>query len=130
MPATKATNKWGYGKLGGSGGTFSTHRFAWELANGPVPDGLWVLHRCDNRLCCNPDHFFLGTVQDNMDDCCAKERQARGSTQGSHKLSEELVATIRERYAGGETQTRLAGDFGVRQTTISRVVRGDSWKHV
>lgn len=127
---TGATNKWGYGKVGGSSGTIAAHRFAWEQANGPITDGLWVLHKCDNRLCCNPDHLFLGTVQDNMDDCCEKQRQARGSKQGSHKLSEELVAAIRDSYARGETQTRLAGTYGVRQTTISRIVRGDSWKHV
>lgn len=127
---TGSCNKWGYGKIGGGSGTISTHRFAWEQAHGPIPDGMWVLHRCDNRVCCNPDHLFLGTAQDNMDDCCEKQRQARGSKQGSHKLSEEQVAQIRDSYAtGGATQTDLAREFGVRQATISRIVLRDSWKH-
>ncbi|MGH7024521.1 MAG: HNH endonuclease signature motif containing protein [Caulobacteraceae bacterium] len=52
------------------------HRLAWELANGPIPDGLLILHKCDNPVCCNPDHLFLGTAADNHADCAAKGRAA------------------------------------------------------
>ena len=52
----------------------SAHRFVWSLVNGPIPDGLWVLHKCDNRICVNPDHLFLGDRRDNMLDCAAKGR--------------------------------------------------------
>ena len=74
---TRATNKAGYGKIGsGEGaGTLATHRVSWELTNGPVPDGLFVLHRCDNPPCCNPAHLFLGTSRDNTLDMIAKGRQ-------------------------------------------------------
>lgn len=56
----------------------SAHRFAWELTNGPIPDGMNVLHACDNRACCNPAHLFLGTQKDNMIDMHAKGRGAKG----------------------------------------------------
>jgi hypothetical protein len=66
----------GYGNL-----QIATHRLAWELANGPIPEGLSILHRCDNPACCNPDHLFLGTQADNMADKVRKGR-ARGPRVG------------------------------------------------
>lgn len=70
----------GYGKVAmfGSSKVTSAHRVAWELTNGPIPDGLWVLHKCDNRSCCRPDHLFLGTPLDNVQDML---RKGRGSHQ-------------------------------------------------
>jgi hypothetical protein len=67
----------GYGLLAPSGGVRGdrrAHRVSWELHNGPIPAGLWVLHSCDNPPCVNPDHLFLGTRSDNMRDCASKGR--------------------------------------------------------
>lgn len=128
---TGRKTKWGYGTITISGKSRSAHRIAWEQAHGDIPNGLWVLHKCDNRLCCNPLHLFLGTVQDNVDDCCDKQRQTRGTMHGNHRLSDESVTLIRNKYATGKfTQVELAQEFGVLQTTISRVILRQSWKHV
>lgn len=71
---TGTTKTSGYGTIKIDGVSVRTHRLAWEIANGPIPDGLWVLHHCDNRSCCNVDHLFLGTHADNMADKTAKGR--------------------------------------------------------
>jgi hypothetical protein len=65
----------GYGAFNSGSGSVRAHRFAWELTNGPIPDGLHVCHECDNPLCCNPAHFFLGTPKDNNADMISKGRQ-------------------------------------------------------
>lgn len=64
----------GYGSIRTEDGPRYAHRVAWELANGPIPDGLYVLHRCDTPRCVNPAHLFLGTAKDNSDDCWRKGR--------------------------------------------------------
>ena len=130
------TGKWrsnGYGiiKVGDHG--YIASRIAWLLSNGPIPEGLDVLHRCDNPLCVNPDHLFLGTHTDNMRDMAAKGRRAsfRGEKNGLAKLTPELVAEIRRlRAETGMYQRALAKRFRVTQSTIWAVLNRRRWVDV
>ena len=85
---TGSTNKYGYGLTHRGGPNQATtrraHRMAWELCNGPIPKGLWVLHKCDNPPCVNPDHLFVGNRSDNMKDAAAK---GRNCTVGKSRLT-------------------------------------------
>jgi hypothetical protein len=107
-------------------------RVAFELYNGPITDGLFVCHTCDNSLCVNPDHLFLGTNGDNMRDCVAKGRLrphagARRSAELQAKLNVDDVRAIR---ASIEPSPALALRYGVTGTLIRRVRSGKAWKHV
>jgi DNA-binding transcriptional regulator YiaG len=109
----------------------SVHRVAWEFEHGPIPDGLHVLHRCDNMHCVNVEHLFLGTHQDNMQDRNNKERCASGENHGLTTLTEEQVKEIRAAYRPGHiTQRELAERYGVHQVTISQIVRHVRWSYV
>lgn len=119
----------GYGTHTARGRHWYAHRVAYEVANGPIPDGLWVLHRCDNPPCCNPAHLFLGTMLDNTRDMIRKGRNAKGERMNSAKLTEADVIRIRE-LAPSVRVMKLAEMFGVSHATIRRVVSGEAWKHV
>lgn len=113
--------------------TLKGHRMAWELTNGEITNGLFVLHSCDNRKCCNPKHLFLGTHLDNMRDKVAKGRQYKqpGELHSQHKLTERDVKEIRDLYASGvANQVALSKTFGVRQSTISYIIRRAIWSHI
>ena len=87
-----ATTSKGYGVIRGDDGAMYTHRLAWELANGPIPDGLFILHHCDNPPCCNITHLFAGTNADNVADMIAKKRhhnQRRTECRYGHKFTDE-----------------------------------------
>lgn len=92
----------GYGRIKAEGGRnaplLTTHRAAWELEHGPIPEGMFVCHRCDNRPCCDVQHLFLGTPEDNAADMVAKGRQARGLAVGRGLIDDATVLAIRERY--------------------------------
>lgn len=122
--------KMGYGLFGLSHRQLVlAHRFAYEQAFGAIPDGLSVLHRCDNPPCCNPEHLFLGTRADNIADMCAKGRHPHGETHGYSKLTWDAVRAIRAIYRERRaTQTQIAEQFGVDQTTVSLIVLNRIWK--
>lgn len=107
------------------------HRYSWESANGPILGGLDVCHHCDNPPCINPEHLFLGTDQDNKDDCVRKFRQAYGERNGRAILTEVDVAEIRQRFAaGGITYRQLGNEYGVCRSQIEKIVTRKMWSHV
>jgi len=106
------------------------HRVSYEWARGAIPEGVLVLHSCDNRLCVNPQHLRLGTHQDNMDDMvrAGRQRSERGAAHAQAKLTPEAVSEIRDRYAeGGVTQKVLAEEYGISSTHIGRILRLERW---
>ena len=119
-----------YGAIKVNGKTVKAHRVSWELANGPIPEGegyhgICVLHRCDNPLCVNPDHLFLGSNRDNQIDCSNKGRnkQQHGGENSQAKLSNADAEEIREHYDYKQFTMREIGDYyGVAPQTINRVV--------
>jgi hypothetical protein len=114
------------------------HRAAWTVYRGEIPAGMHVLHHCDVPLCCNPDHLFLGTHDDNMADCVRKGRAggkrkseaARGSKNPAAKLNETAVKTMRERRAAGWKFVDLAEAFHVSDTQARRICTGRSWQAI
>lgn len=150
----------GYGQFKIEPRNHRTHRLAWEMTHGAIPDGLSVLHRCDNRRCCNPAHLWLGTHKENMADMQRKQRAASGDRNGSRSRPERLVRgdahparntlgwsqgernggarltvnqvyEIRARWvAGGVTLRMLSADYGVCRQTIFRAIHRKNWKHI
>jgi len=108
----------------------AAHRFAWFATYGEIPEGMHVLHKCDNRICVNPAHLYLGTHADNMRDRSRRSRQARGETNGRAKLSEANVIEIRMLLLEGWLQKKIAPKFGVDLRTISAIKRGLIWSHI
>lgn len=106
------------------------HRFAWESAHGSIPPGMVVCHHCDNPPCVNPDHLFLGTNAENLEDMTRKGRRTRGDTHGMSRLSEADIPVIRSLRAAGVALSVVAARYGVSITTISRVATGKTWRHV
>jgi hypothetical protein len=136
-----------HGKLKGA------HRLSWEIHYGPIPDGMFVCHRCDNRGCVRPDHLFLGTHSDNMCDAYAKgrivspalryperlsrgdnhyarrepERLARGIKHGNSLLQPAHVVQAHELRATGLTHKQIAERLGIGKSSVGRILRGEAW---
>ena len=113
--------------------TERAHRVSWELHNGPIPDGLWVLHKCDEPSCVNPQHLFLGTHAENMTDAAAKGRMpGRPHIRGVRSsrraiLSEQDVHAIRRELAIGQNRASIARRFGVSWSQVTNIYLGRSW---
>lgn len=128
---TGSKYKNGYGRIRSLKRGLLTHRVAWELTYGPIPDELQVCHKCDVRNCVRPDHLFLGTNDDNIRDMHSKNRHVYGARQHMAKLDDDKVRNIRELYEQGNiSKKQLAERFGVSATSIDDVVKFKSWKHV
>lgn len=130
-----ARDKDGYGKFGQNRKDLRAHRVAYKLMVDEIPDGVHVLHRCDNPPCCNPDHLFLGTNTDNMRDKMAKGRDNSWKVSGENNVDAKLtnydILAIRLEYAmGGNTQRKIGAAYGVSQSAIYLIVNRKNWKHV
>jgi hypothetical protein len=100
------------------------HRLAWIFTRGRVPDGLWVLHRCDRAWCVNPDHLFLGTPSDNTSDAIAKGRMRRCP---QTVVNEADVRDIRAKASAGESRDVLASLYGITPHHVYQIVRRLRW---
>lgn len=134
---TKHRNQDGYGGIWYQGKTRRAPRVAYEAFVSSIPDGLLVLHKCDNRACINPDHLFLGTHKENAQDRNRKQRQVQGEKHPNAKLTSETVAnykTLREAasyFLGQRKGTRLAREVsGIPRTTAEHIDIGRRWKDV
>jgi hypothetical protein len=125
-------NHAGYGILKLGQQTWLATRLLWTWMNGPIVEGMCVLHHCDNPACVNPAHLWLGTRADNNADKYHKGRHRVGIGERARqaKLTASAVKWIREAYQGGMSQTAIAQHLGVNQTSISRVVLRQTWRHI
>lgn len=122
------------------------HRVSWSLANGQeIPPGMFVCHRCDNPPCVRPEHLFLGSNSDNLQDASRKGRTAngerngkytqpkrtpRGEAHGRAKLTADQVRHLRLLFAEGMTQNALAERYGIAQGVVSQIVNRRIWRHL
>lgn len=125
-----ARNPAGYGTVSDGGRKRLASRAAWELRFGPIPEGLHVLHRCDNPPCVNPDHLFLGTDLDNAKDREAKNRTSRGVRHYNAKLTDEIVIAMRRAADEGKSTTEIGEMFGTTRFVAYKVISRQTWKHV
>ena len=110
-----------------------SHRVSWILHCGEIPEGLFVLHECDNPSCVNPDHLFLGTQKDNMRDAVKKGRlkNQKGANNNRVELTENQVLAIRAEYKTGKTSCRkLGGKHGKDYKHINNIINRKSWRHI
>jgi hypothetical protein len=141
---TGALTSTGYGQIGMGSKTDGTrrphkaHRVAWELSRGKIPQGMSVLHHCDNPPCVNPDHLFIGTQKDNAQDMGRKGRAAvqrhpeiiRGERNANAVLTTADVLEIRRLKAEGMGPTAIARQLGTSYSAVQGVFYGYTWKHL
>ncbi len=129
----------GYGRIqeGGKGTAhLGAHRVSYEMHKGPIPEGMVVMHSCDNRRCVNPAHLSVGTHSENTRDAVQKGRWhhkppcKKGESHSQAKLTEDMIREIRACPKDKVPGHVLAAKYGVRATTINAIRRGKSWKHV
>lgn len=130
-------DKDGYAQLHRAGKRTTAHRFSWTIHNGAIPNGMFVLHKCDNPPCVRPSHLFLGTQQDNVADRDRKgrtNRWANGARQGVKNprsiLNEGQVKNIREAHARGIRRKDIAKAFGISIKTVDSIIYRLNWKHI
>lgn len=120
----------GYGVLNVQRRLVYVHRLSWALHNGAIPDGMHVLHRCDNPPCSNPSHLFLGTATDNLRDAAGKFRTSHGEGRPNHKATEAQVLRMRALHEAGVTVREMAPLFPVSERTIRKILTRKNWRHI
>lgn len=127
-----ALSKKGYGRFNRASShrsfTVAAHRYAWERQNGPIPAGMFIMHRCDNRRCVRVDHLSLGTPAENSSDMVRKGRSASGERHSQAILTEPLVRAIRFMRRAGLSYAVIATAAGVKRATVGSAVH--QWKYV
>lgn len=118
----------GYGLIQIAGVSHATHRLSWELKHGLIPDGLCILHRCDNPPCVRPSHLFLGTPGDNNRDTSAKGRNKYGEAHGRSKLTIDQAVAIRSRRLAGESVSSLSREFDIARGVVRQIAAGTLWR--
>lgn len=109
------------------GRSVGAHRMAYEYYVGSIPDGMWVLHHCDNPPCMNPAHLFLGTAADNSRDMVEKGRQCFGERNAHARLSDD---DVRDVLISQKSSRSIAREYGVSKATIQRVRLRETWSHI
>lgn len=122
----------GYGqiKIPGTRRQIYAHILSYQWFNGEIPEGQMVCHICDNPKCVKPDHLFLGSGKENLQDMKAKDRHLKGERNKQVKLTEAKVNAIHDALEAGESTYSLADRFGVAQSTIFKISHGKLWEHI
>ncbi len=102
------------------------------MAYGAIPAGLFVCHRCDNKACVRPDHLFLGTHNDNMQDKKMKGRATKppGELSPRHRLTDEIVIDVRRKYDEGLSMDQVGKEFGLKTSHVCNIINGKLWPHI
>lgn len=129
-PWTYTKSARGYGVLYIGKKQKGAHRIAYQLTNGAIPRGLFVCHSCDNPICCNPAHLWLGTSSENIVDAANKDRMRHGESCSFAKLNNAKVLEIARQLQDGVSVSVIAIEFGVSRRTISDIAIGRSWRRV
>lgn len=125
---TAGRMKQGYGSVWFNHKKTLSHIVAWELTNGSIPDGYNICHKCDNKICCNPEHLFCGTQKQNIQDAISKGRFIAGEIVGTSKFTWDIIRQVRALYTGKRgNQIALCRQFGISPAEMHNIVHKKHW---
>lgn len=124
--SSRSRKNFPYGAFWNGERRVNAHRYAYESAKGPIPDGLLVRHTCDNPRCCNPSHLLVGTIQDNLNDMRSRGRENHEKTT---RLTAQEVLEIRSKHRN-QSAKELAIEYKVSRPNIVKIVQRRTWKDI